>query len=674
MGVGAGDFVNLANTSVSCTDVARLRAKGVEVTFAPCAPLTNAILIDASKDGGAWWFPQPDGNFDASEPHQGKALADFLRSQGNEVVEVGRGVEITNELLGSFNKVIRAGVFGAYTGSELAAYDQYILRSDAHLLLTTALLSGGAVDPISESIGLPMEGSHTGVMSPVGATAITQGVGPLPYSPPGAVVGPAPTAAITPLGILGNGSVVMGLVTSEPAQILFIGNLLLLEGVPQPLVSNLLSWLFSAPGGEGPLAPVIQSVSVFDQTTGAFGSATTLEVSSADAVLTTRVAITAGATGVQFIQIDYRSPSGKQLRRPCWPFGTLISGSDTNGDGEWECTNLWPRYSEAGLWQPTLVAVQDPLGNFTSFSSGADGLCDVSDPTNCFTGMPQITVISDPTDISPPVLLSLDVGLDVQPRSFGSSITVDAGAQAHPIVFRFHATDDLSGVESPHERFIVVLGGPSGQRQQQRSCFLTEGTPLDGFWECAFTISQFAEAGTWGLTRLFVPDRVGNDGIQESASFYTPNGSGSLCQPDADCVAAPTVEVTGVGDDEPPVLGSLGLNVVGPTVTITLEATDNLSGTNEVIVQFDHPETFQSELCFASLTAGTSNDGTWQCSITFSEFAAQGDWVLSFLTLVDASSNRRLHRGNVDEDGVLCYSTPAGDVCEDFGNTVINLP
>ena len=238
--------------------MARLRAKGVEVTFAPCAPLTNAILIDGSKDGGAWWFPQPDGNFDASEPHQGKALADFLRSQGNEVVEVGRGVEITNELLGSFNKVIRAGVFGAYTGSELAAYDQYILRSDAHLLLTTALLSGGAVDPISESIGLPMAGSHTGTMSPVGSTAITQGVGPLTYSPPGAVVGPAPTAAITPLGILGNGSVVMGLVTSEPAQILFMGNLLLLEGlllggVPQPLVSNLLSWLFSAPGGEGPI-------------------------------------------------------------------------------------------------------------------------------------------------------------------------------------------------------------------------------------------------------------------------------------------------------------------------------------------------------------------------------------------------------------------------------------
>ena len=84
--------------------------------------------------------------------------------------------------------------------------------------------------------------------------------------------------------------------------------------------------------------------------------------------------------------------------------------------------------------------------------------------------------------------------------------------------------------------------------------------------------------------------------------------------------------------------------------------------------------TSQVESCSASLTAGTSNNGTWQCSITFSQFAAPGDWVLSFLRLVDRSSNSRTYRGNVDEDGTLCYSTPAGDVCENFGNTVINLP
>ena len=44
--------------------------------------------------------------------------------------------------------------------------------------------------------------------------------------------------------------------------------------------------------------------------------------------------------------------------------------------------------------------------------------------------------------------------------------------------------------------------------------------------------------------RFLVPDRVGNDGIQEAASFYTPDGTGQLCKPDGSCVAAPVVEVT----------------------------------------------------------------------------------------------------------------------------------
>jgi hypothetical protein len=48
------------------------------------------VLIDASKDGGLWWFPQA-GTFDAAQYHQGKAFAHSLRQDGAEVVELGRG-------------------------------------------------------------------------------------------------------------------------------------------------------------------------------------------------------------------------------------------------------------------------------------------------------------------------------------------------------------------------------------------------------------------------------------------------------------------------------------------------------------------------------------------------------------------------------------------------------
>ena len=37
------------------------------------------ILVDASRDGGVWWFPQweQQGGFDFTLPHQGKELADY---------------------------------------------------------------------------------------------------------------------------------------------------------------------------------------------------------------------------------------------------------------------------------------------------------------------------------------------------------------------------------------------------------------------------------------------------------------------------------------------------------------------------------------------------------------------------------------------------------------------
>ena len=40
---------------------------------------SKKILVDASKDGGVWWFSQGTGDvFSADADHQGKALADYL--------------------------------------------------------------------------------------------------------------------------------------------------------------------------------------------------------------------------------------------------------------------------------------------------------------------------------------------------------------------------------------------------------------------------------------------------------------------------------------------------------------------------------------------------------------------------------------------------------------------
>lgn len=83
-------------------------------------PASGRILVDASHDGGVWWFPQA-GTFYSDSAHQGKELADYLRSLGYEVTEVPRGWEVTDSLLSSFTMVIRTGEWGSYRDSELDA-------------------------------------------------------------------------------------------------------------------------------------------------------------------------------------------------------------------------------------------------------------------------------------------------------------------------------------------------------------------------------------------------------------------------------------------------------------------------------------------------------------------------------------------------------------------------
>ena len=60
----------------------------------------------------------PQGSpFDPDQSHQGKHLADYLRSQGYTVTELPRPTVITSELLAQYDHVIRANQFGQlYTG------------------------------------------------------------------------------------------------------------------------------------------------------------------------------------------------------------------------------------------------------------------------------------------------------------------------------------------------------------------------------------------------------------------------------------------------------------------------------------------------------------------------------------------------------------------------------
>jgi hypothetical protein len=219
------------------------------------ARIRRHILIDASRDGGVWWYPQI-GPFDPLANHQGQALADALRALGHLVMELPRSTAVTAELLSAYDIVIRAVGFGPYGAAELAAYASYLQNGGRLLLLS----DHSASDGLAMSLGVKFEGATRGanMLSTFIAHPITQSVGPLYYNcgsglsryPASAqILGRLSAASYLDLNSNGvqdpgevSGPPVLGVMSWGNGRIVFCGDTNLWEAPPQPLLDNVLKW------------------------------------------------------------------------------------------------------------------------------------------------------------------------------------------------------------------------------------------------------------------------------------------------------------------------------------------------------------------------------------------------------------------------------------------------
>ena len=217
-------------------------------------PNAKAILVDASKDFGGWWYPQgPSTGFNAETNHQGKPLADYLRNLGHRVDELPRGATITTELLSQYSIVIRATAFFINdTTEELSAYEAFLNRSSSLLLINDHLLNPATVnDRLSAYLGLIFEGAQWGPITSFQPHPIITGVNSLSYIA-GSVIRNWDPSKITVLGSInvqsgdGEGTMLgaMGIVNHPTSKIFFIGDINGIEQVPQPFTSNIVKWLF----------------------------------------------------------------------------------------------------------------------------------------------------------------------------------------------------------------------------------------------------------------------------------------------------------------------------------------------------------------------------------------------------------------------------------------------
>jgi hypothetical protein len=248
--------VSLGTTTITAT------IDGVSATASVAVlSVVPRILVDASRDGGVWWFPQwqQEGGFDFTLPHQGKELADYFRSRGYRVDELPRPSFVALGLLRTYDIVIRAVGFGSYAPQEVAAYQQYVNEGGNLLLLGDHMLNLSA-DELALGFGLEFAGITRGdnLLDSLIAHPITEGVADLGYGVGSGLVAYPASAQL--LGFLSAGSYldlnknnvqdagepsappVFGVLPYGAGRVVFCGDTNMWEWIPQPLVDNLLAW------------------------------------------------------------------------------------------------------------------------------------------------------------------------------------------------------------------------------------------------------------------------------------------------------------------------------------------------------------------------------------------------------------------------------------------------
>lgn len=224
-------------------------------------PLGCKILIDASHDGGVWWFPQYEGTgFNSSQPHQGLSFANLLREKGFEVTELGRGVGLTEEMFFGYYIVIRAGGFQAYTTRELEVYTNLINRG-MNLVFFTDHKKNDPVDELGDLLGLKFKGSAIGTITTLVPHEITANIESIDYIAGSVLMNANENPNVQVLGWLGKdyfadlnfndiqeadeptGAPVMGILTYPKSRIFFMGDMNGLQIQPQPFIDNLIQWM-----------------------------------------------------------------------------------------------------------------------------------------------------------------------------------------------------------------------------------------------------------------------------------------------------------------------------------------------------------------------------------------------------------------------------------------------
>ncbi len=229
------------------------------------------ILVDATHDGGVWWFPQ-SGTFVQEQYHQGTQLANYLRNSGFVVDELGRNTTISDEVLEGYSIIIRAGGFSDYAEEEIQAYEKALNRGIKLLLLSDHKTHDTNGDRLAEMLGLEIVGTINEYYASNGApmadvvafsehiiTSEIKEINNIPAA--SALVNAESNTNIEVLGRFSDeafadlnfdgvrdeneptGMAFMGILNHPSSKVFFMTDINTIQRVPEKLIDNIKNWI-----------------------------------------------------------------------------------------------------------------------------------------------------------------------------------------------------------------------------------------------------------------------------------------------------------------------------------------------------------------------------------------------------------------------------------------------
>lgn len=367
-----------------------------------------------------------------------------------------------------------------------------------------------------------------------------------------------------------------------------------------------------------------------------------IDVTSAGANVTVTMRVTDDLSGVKeftpgvnwWISGVFTSPTGDQSASR---FFVRVSGDSL--DGIYTAVFPFPRFTDSGVWNFDIGAIQDNALNRVGVSTAAlQGQGFATD----------LTVTSAPDNQAPQL-----TGISFSPAA------LDVSAADQPLTVTLATTDDVSGVElfRTFVEFVFTLRSPSGSQLRRivnRELRLNSGTPLAGTWEATINFPQFSEPGLWRVTSVVLYDTVGNRTNLDAAALQALGVTTDL---NVFSVPADTMPPQLVGFSFSPVF--LDTSVGPQQLIVTAQISDDLAGVTferdsplfstifgAILVSPSGaqriPNTYLFVPPFNLLSGGSPQNGVWQAVYVLPQFAEAGNWTVSLATK-DRVRNTRSH-------------------------------